>query len=65
MALVGESGSGKSLTPLAIMRLLPRTTTVWGTIRFGGADLTGRTDAAMRKIRGREIATDSGALDVA
>ncbi len=40
VALVGESGSGKSVSALAIMRLLPRTTArVSGEVLFDGRDL--------------------------
>jgi peptide/nickel transport system ATP-binding protein len=56
MALVGESGSGKSLTALAVMRLLPRTAAATGSIRFGGVNLRDQPEAAMRQVRGREIA---------
>ncbi len=36
LGLVGESGSGKSATSLALLRLLPHTARVAGTIRFDG-----------------------------
>ena len=38
LGLVGESGSGKSATSLAVLRLLPHTATVGGSIGFGGED---------------------------
>ena len=57
VALVGESGSGKSVTCLSIMRLLAAgTARVAGAIRFGGRDLQGLSSAAIRSVRGREIA---------
>ena len=63
LALVGESGSGKSVTGLTVMRLLARTPArvVGGSIHFtpkGGSpiNLLGLSDAAMEKIRGRDIA---------
>jgi len=56
LGLVGESGSGKSATSLAILRLLPPSATLTGTIRFGGTDLLALPDEAMRRHRGREIA---------
>ncbi len=63
LALVGESGSGKSVTSLAVMRLPPpppRTRVTGsallrcrdGTVR----DLLALPDAAMRRLRGDEIA---------
>jgi peptide/nickel transport system ATP-binding protein len=57
VSIVGESGSGKSLTALALMRLLPRAARIRsGAIGFAGQDLAALDEAAMRKIRGREIA---------
>jgi len=62
-ALVGESGSGKSVTSLTLMRLLPRTaaTQVAGQALYTNAkgdtvDLLQLPEAAMRAIRGNEIA---------
>jgi peptide/nickel transport system ATP-binding protein len=57
VSIVGESGSGKSLTALALMRLLPRSARLrQGRIAFAGRDLATLDEAAMRKVRGREIA---------
>ncbi len=56
LGLVGESGSGKSATSLALLRLLPPAATVSGQIEFDNRNLLAETDAAMRRIRGREIA---------
>jgi peptide/nickel transport system ATP-binding protein len=56
LGLVGESGSGKSATSLAILRLLPPTATVSGSLRFGSEDLLGLSEEAMRRHRGRSIA---------
>src|SRR5262245_1093727 len=57
VSIVGESGSGKSLTALALMRLLPRSARMRsGHIAFGGRDLAALDEAAMRKVRGRELA---------
>ena len=57
LAIVGESGCGKSVSSLAIMRLLPKTTAkvVGGRVRFEGRDLLALPEAEMRKVRGREI----------
>ncbi|MCS7462083.1 ABC transporter ATP-binding protein [Paenibacillus doosanensis] len=56
IGIVGESGCGKSVTSLSIMRLLGSKGRIrQGEIRFGGADLTGMTEAQMREIRGNEI----------
>ena len=58
LGLVGESGCGKSVTNLAVMRLLPVPAgkIVSGHVYFEGHDLTGLDEAAMRDLRGREIA---------
>jgi len=53
--LVGESGSGKSVTALAILRLAGAASCS-GAIRFAGEDLLGKSERAMRGVRGRDIA---------
>ncbi len=60
LGLVGESGSGKSVTSLAVMRLLPPQARTSGEVRFGNGsgplDLLQLSDAAMRPLRGSQIA---------
>jgi len=57
LGIVGESGCGKSVTSLAILGILPRAGRVSsGEALFEGRDLLGRSDAELRRIRGREIA---------
>jgi len=56
LGLVGESGSGKSATSLALLRLLPPTATVTGSLVFGGYDLLGLPEPEMRRHRGRSLA---------
>jgi peptide/nickel transport system ATP-binding protein len=57
LGLVGESGCGKSMLGLSIMQLLPNGGhIVGGSIKLGGRELVGLTDAEMRTIRGNEIA---------
>jgi peptide/nickel transport system ATP-binding protein len=62
LGLVGESGSGKSATALAIMGLLPTSAGAAGQILWqgpganGAVDLLKQTVAAMRRVRGRQIA---------
>lgn len=56
LGLVGESGCGKSLTALALMGLLPERAMVRGSIRLGGQELLGQSDAALCRIRGNRIA---------
>ena len=55
LGLLGASGSGKSMTALSIMQLLPESATSSGTVRLRGETLTGKTDAQMQQIRGRDI----------
>ncbi|OQW40666.1 MAG: ABC transporter ATP-binding protein [Proteobacteria bacterium SG_bin4] len=55
-ALLGESGCGKSMTALSIMRLLPDVgEIVAGEIKIHGMDLLQLPEAAMRKVRGKQI----------
>jgi oligopeptide/dipeptide ABC transporter ATP-binding protein len=56
LGIVGESGSGKSLTLRAILRLLPPTAAIAGTVAWDGQDLLNLTDPAMRAVRGGKIA---------
>ena len=60
LGLVGESGSGKSVTSLALMRLLPPHARTSGEIKFGNGagtqDLLQLSDAAMRPLRGSQLA---------
>lgn len=63
LAIVGESGSGKSVTALALMRLLDRTTSE---VRSDALllrrrnrqviSLSEQSDAAMRRVRGADMA---------
>jgi oligopeptide/dipeptide ABC transporter ATP-binding protein len=58
LGIVGESGSGKSMTCLSIVRLvpLPAGQIVSGQILFEGDDLLRKSEAEMRRLRGRHIA---------
>ena len=57
VGLVGESGCGKSLTALSVMRLLPPGgSIVGGSVRLAGRELTTLPEAAMRRVRGNEVA---------
>jgi oligopeptide/dipeptide ABC transporter ATP-binding protein len=57
LGIVGESGSGKSTLALTILRLLPPAARITsGTMLFEGEDLLGKSDAEMRRVRGKRIA---------
>lgn len=56
VGVAGESGSGKSTLALAIMGLVPRGTTVRGSIRYRDKELVGQPESELRKIRGSQIA---------
>ncbi len=56
MALVGESGSGKSMTALTVMQLLPHGARAEaGRVAFDGIELLGAPEAAMCRLRGKDI----------
>jgi len=59
LGLVGESGSGKSATALALLRLLPPSAHVTGSIRLAGPngmeDLLALPEPEMRRHRGRSL----------
>ena len=57
LGLVGETGAGKTTTALGILRLIadPPGKIVSGDILFEGESLLEKSEAEMRKIRGKEI----------
>jgi peptide/nickel transport system ATP-binding protein len=57
LAIVGESGCGKSLTALSVLGLLPGAARVaGGSIRLGGRELTGLSEAELSQVRGNDAA---------
>jgi peptide/nickel transport system ATP-binding protein len=52
LTILGESGSGKSVTLRALMRLLPDTARVGGTVRIAGRDITAMPAAELARLRG-------------
>jgi oligopeptide/dipeptide ABC transporter ATP-binding protein len=57
LGIVGESGSGKSTLALSILRLLPPAARIPnGRMLFEGEDLLQKSDAEMRRVRGKRIA---------
>lgn len=56
VALVGESGSGKSMTALALSQLLPDGLEISaGSIRMGGKELVGASEAELMSLRGTDL----------
>lgn len=55
LGIVGESGSGKSTIALAIMKLLPRTSTVEGQIKVSGTEVVSADAHVMNTIRGTTV----------
>ncbi len=56
LCILGESGSGKSVTLRALMRLLPRTARVAGSIAIGGRDVQAMSERELQGFRGGDIA---------
>ncbi len=56
LGIVGESGCGKSVTCMSLVRLLPETARVSGSVMFEGQDLLALGARRLRRVRGREIA---------
>jgi oligopeptide/dipeptide ABC transporter ATP-binding protein len=57
LGIVGESGSGKSTLALSVLRLLPPSAHIAsGRLIFEGEDLLQKSEAEMRRLRGRRIA---------
>ncbi|OCP00059.1 MULTISPECIES: ABC transporter ATP-binding protein [unclassified Ensifer] len=58
LCIAGESGSGKSVTSLAVMGLLPKTSLriASGSIRLQGRELSKLSNSAMRSVRGGDVA---------
>ena len=55
LIIMGETGCGKSLIAQAVFRLLPPEMSAQGQIHYGGEDLLSYSDAAIRRLWGREI----------
>lgn len=56
LGIVGESGSGKSVTAMSIMRLIQHPgKIIGGSIQYKGENLVNKTNAEMRKVRGKGI----------
>ncbi len=56
LAIVGESGSGKTQSSMSLLGLLPSNGRSSGSAKLRGKELVGLGGAAMRRVRGKEIA---------
>jgi peptide/nickel transport system ATP-binding protein len=52
VGVVGESGSGKSMTAKSVLRLLPKTARLTGSVRFRGDEVLAMSPAEIRAMRG-------------
>ena len=52
VGVVGESGSGKSMTAKSVLRLVPKTATLTGSVRFRGDEVLAMSPAEIRAMRG-------------
>ena len=55
LGIVGESGCGKSVTCMSLVRLLPETAVISGSVLFDGTDLLALSPRRLRQVRGRQI----------
>ena len=55
LCLLGESGSGKTVTVRSLMRLLPPSAQISGTMKIGGVDILGLKPRQLRQVRGALI----------
>lgn len=56
MGLVGESGCGKSVTSLSAMKLLPKTASYEGAIKYRGKNILTASTKELEDLRGNKIA---------
>src|SRR5271163_3309705 len=55
LGLAGESGCGKSTLAFSILRLLPSSASIKGSIELDGEDVVGMNDKALRNYRWKSV----------
>ena len=55
LGVIGESGSGKSMTAFSVMQLLPEGAVCTGRILLDGRDVLDEDEAALCRMRGRDV----------
>ncbi len=56
LGLVGESGSGKSVTLRSLLRIMPKTAEISGSVQWQGREISDLSPKELRALRGGEIA---------
>jgi peptide/nickel transport system ATP-binding protein len=56
LGIAGESGCGKSTVALSVLRILPKSARVTGTVAFGGEDVLTMGDERVRAYRWKHVA---------
>ena len=55
LGILGESGSGKSMSMKAAMGLLDKGFRIFGSVRFQGEELLGKSAEELRRLRGGKV----------
>src|SRR3954453_11177642 len=55
VAVVGESGSGKSVTAMSLLKLLPPSAAISGSVTWLGENILDAKEERMRQVRGGEM----------